>query len=213
MALTKTTIASADVPLLRRTLVLADERRGAESILGDVDLRATHAAWRSVAQRLSISAGTKLPTSPLEHDPAGRLVHPDLQPGCGSIVPFVGVGFTWSSSWVSISTSASLLFPVAVREGSHPGDSLRSSVAFQMQPARIFATRVGVHGRLDGTGELDGEVVRRSGGAAVGVAPEIVLMPVQDLVLSAGASFPVVQEMRGYRATSPVLLASIGVDF
>jgi hypothetical protein len=47
----------------------------------------------------------------------------------------------------------------------------------------------------------------------VGVAPEIVIMPAQDVVVSAGASFPVVQEMRGYRATAPVVLASVGVDF
>jgi hypothetical protein len=30
---------------------------------------------------------------------------------------------------------------------------------------------------------------------------------------AAEKTFPVVQEMRGYRVTAPVLLASVGVDF
>jgi hypothetical protein len=217
LAITPATIVSAEIPLLRRTLRLDGDRSGAESILGDGDLRVTHTAWRSapapVRQRLTISGGVKLPTAPLERDPDGRLVHPDLQPGCGSIVPLVGVAYAWTSSFWSVSTGASLLFPVAVREGAHPGDSLRTSVTLQLQPARVLATRLGVHGRLDSTGELDGAVVRRSGGASVHVAPEIVVSPTQDVVLSAGAAFPVVQEMRGYRGTSPVLLASVGVDF
>jgi hypothetical protein len=69
-----------------------------------------------------------------------------------------------------------LLFPVEVRAGSHPGDSLRASFTMQLQPARALAMRLGVHGRL-------------------------------------GAAFSMIQEMRGYRATAPVLLASVGVDF
>jgi hypothetical protein len=164
-------------------------------------------------RRLTIAAGMKLPTAPLERDPSGALVHPDLQPGCSSVVPLVAMSYAWTSSWWSVSTGASLLLPVAVREGAHSGDSFRASLSMQLQPARVLATRLGLFGRLDGTGELDGEVVKRSGGASVHVAPEIVLSPVADVVVSVGAAFPVVQEMRGYRATSPVLLASAGVDF
>jgi hypothetical protein len=235
MAVLPTTIVSAEVPILRRSLELDESKaavalptsapRNAEThsmsssamTLGDVELRASHTAWRSepasITRRLTVSAGMKLPTAPLERDPSGQLVHPDLQPGCGSIAPMLGVAHSWRASLWSLSTGVSVLFPVAVREGAHPGDSLRASTTLQLQPTRILATRLGVNGRLDGTGELDGEVVRRSGGAAVYLAPEVVVMPTQDVVLAAGASFPVVQEMRGYRATAPVLLASVGVDF
>ena len=238
MAITPATIIGAEVPLLRRTLSLAapqasgtapgamqlpprETADGAGSVskmmLGDVELRASHTAYRSapapVMRRLTISAGLKLPAAPLERDPSGQLVHPDLQPGCGSLVPIVGLSHAWTTSLWSLSTGVSVLFPIAVRDGSHSGDSFRASTTLQLQPTRILATRLGVFGRLDGTGELDGEVVRRSGGASVYAAPEVVLMPAQDLVLSAGASFPVVQGMRGYHATAPILLASVGVDF
>jgi hypothetical protein len=231
MAVGTATIVAADVPVLRRSLALeqraaagtfalppaASSRTSQTTSLGDVELRATHTAWKSgpalVTERLTIAAGVKLPTAPLEHDPAGALVHPDLQPGCGSIVPLVAISYAWTSSFWSAWTSASLLFPVEVRAGSHPGDSLRASFTMQLQPTRALATRLGVHGRLDSTGELDGEPVRRSGGASVFVAPEIVVSPTQDVVLGIGAAFPMIQEMRGYRATAPVLLASVGVDF
>jgi len=217
------TIVAADVPVLRRSLALEGPRplststASSATIPGDAELRVAHTAWKSgpapVTQRLTISAGVKLPTAPLEHDPSGALVPPDLQPGCGSVVPMVGLSYAWTSSLWSAWTSASLLFPVEVRSGSHPGDSLRGSFTLQLQPARILATRLGVHGRLDSTGELDGAPVKESGGASVYVAPEIALSPTQDVVISAGAAFPAIQAMRGYHATSPVLLASIGVDF
>jgi hypothetical protein len=233
-ALGTATILAAEIPLLQRTLVLrgpgASPQAGAvipvreagaqetrTMMVGDAELRVTHTPWRStpspVSRRLTISGGMKLPTAPLERDPSGALVHPDLQPGCSSIVPMIALSYAWASSLWSAWTGASLLLPVAVREGAHSGDSLRASFTMQLQPARVVATRLGVFGRLDSTGELEGEVVRRSGGASVHVAPEIVLSPVADVVVSLGAAFPVVQEMRGYRATSPVLLASAGVDF
>lgn len=233
LAVGRATIVGAEVPLLRRTLVLDDPpatqagpalaapseevRATSAASLGDVELRATHMAWRSapsaVVRRLTISGGFKLPTAPLELDPAGRQVHPDLQPGCGSIVPLIAVSHAWTSSLWSATTGASLLFPVSVREGSHPGDSLRASFTLQLQPSRALAMRLGAHGRLDGTGEMNDEVVRRSGGASLHVAPELVVSPTTDVVVGVGASFPVLQEMRGYRATAPVLLASLGVDF
>lgn len=232
LAIGRDALVGADVPLLRRSLELAGRRPRASGLgppagdespttstpsVGDAELRAAFTAWRSAPggtnRRFTLLAGTKLPTAPLERDPAGELVHPDLQPGCGSVVPTIGGSYAWTSSAWAAWASASLLFPVSVRSGAHSGDSLRASLGAQLQPTRIFATRLGVHGRLDGTGELGGEVVRASGGASVHVAPELVLSPTSDVVLALGASFPVVQEMRGYRATSPVLLASVGVDF
>jgi hypothetical protein len=231
VAVGRDTLVGAELPLLRRTLEgegpqasglrprAGDESRGTQSNVGvgDLELRATHTAWRSAPsmtnRRFTIAGGVKLPTAPLERDPAGNIVHPDLQPGCGSVVPLVGGSYAWISSLWSAWASASLLFPVSVRDGAHPGDSLRGSLGMQLQPSRILATRLSVHGRLDGTGELAGEVVRASGGASVHVAPELVVSPTQDVVLALGASFPLVQEMRGYRATTPVLLASVGVDF
>jgi hypothetical protein len=203
------TMIGADVPVLHRSV---DTQK--ETILGDVELRVTHTLTRSIGRHLSLDGGIKLPTAPIDHDRQGRVLTPDLQPGCSSLVPFLGATYMWSGSLVSAWTSASLLLPVSVRENApHPGDSVRGSATVQLQPTAAFATRLGAHARYDSTGEIDGAAVPRSGGAAVYVAPEIVLAPVSDLVLSFGAAFPIVQAMRAYRATSPVLLASVGLDF
>lgn len=222
MAVLPTTLVGVDVPVLHRSLE-SSTRAGRErlersvSSLGDVEVRASHTAWRSgigsSAQRFVVGAGVKLPTAPLELAPSGEEVHPDLQPGCGSVTPVVEATYAWSSTLWSAWTTASLVFPVSVREGAHPGDSLRASATMQLQPTRAFATRLGVHGRYDTSGEAYGQVVKDSGGASLHIAPEIVISPVTDLVIGVGASFPAVQAMRGYRATTPVLLASIGIDF
>lgn len=219
MAVLPTTLLGVEIPLLHRTLALQTRAPApqAKPTMGDVEVRASHTAWKtgigSSAQRFVIGAGVKLPTAPLELAPNGKEVHPDLQPGCGSVVPVIEATYAWSSSLWSAWTSASLVFPVSVREGAHPGDSLRGSFTMQIQPTRVFATRIGVHGRYDTTGEAYGGVVKDSGGASLHVAPEMVISPVTDVVIGVGASFPIVQAMRGYRTTSPVLLASVGVDF
>lgn len=210
-------LLSADVPLLRRRLTgtsvagsaVDDERLS----LGDVEVRASYVALRTPTRRLSFHGGSKAPTSPLERDASGRWVPTDLQPGCGAIVPVVGATYTMTSSMLSFWTSASFLMPMSVRGGPHPGDSLRAAMTVQVQPVRVFAARAGVHGRLDSAGDIDGQVDRRSGGASVFVSPELVVRPVPDLLVSAGAALPVVQETRGHRVTAPILLAGVGYDF
>jgi hypothetical protein len=212
-------LVGAEIPVLRRTittdvLLLAGRSpRVDETILGDVEARATYSAYRTIGRHLTLDAGLKAPTAPVDHDSAGRVVTPDLQPGCSSIVPFAGATYLVSGALASTWVSASLLMPVSIRDAPHPGDSLRASWTLQLQPAPAFATRLGVFGRYDSTAEVDGAALPRSGGAAVHVAPEIVLSPVPDLVFTVGAAFPLIQEMRAYRSTSPVLLASAGLDF
>jgi len=199
VAVTSATMLGVGVPIVHRTL----------TTLGDVELRVDQTLTRSVGSHVSFDGGVKLPTAPA--DPS---LPPDLQPGCSSVVPFVGVTAAWSASLFSWWTSLSVLMPFAVTTSApHPGDSARASGTLQIQPSRFFATRLGAFARWDSTGEVDGAAVPQSGGGSVHVSPQIVLAPVSDLVISFGAAFPVVQAMRAYRSTSPVLLASAGFDF
>ena len=214
VAIGEGTLIGAAVPVLRRSIAVEGAALDHVS-LGDVEARVSHVAWSTgpavVGRRLTASASLKGPTAPIEHG-----VPTDLQPGCGSIVPGVGLTYTWTfsgSPLVSVWTSATLLLPLSVREGPHPGDSLRGSTTLQVQPSTWIATRASVHARWDAAGDRDGAVDRGSGGAAVYAAPEIVLSPASDLVVSAGVSVPVVQAMRGYRVTAPIALVGIGLDF
>lgn len=204
------TMLSADVPVLRRDVRGTAPRVG----LGDVELRATHTAWRNArGQRLTLGGGLKLPTAPLEHDTSGVPVPPDLQPGCGAVMPFVAVTYAAMGSLLSAWTTVSFYLPAAGRDGPHPGASLRGSGMLQVQPFDLVAARLGAHGRWDGRGDDGNEVIRSSGGGAAHASAEIVLAPVKDIVITAGVALPVVQEMRAYRATSPVAMLGIGVDF
>ena len=205
-------LVSVDAPILRRSLSL-DGAASDRWMIGDVEGRVSWVAYRSRSRRLAVHGGIKAPTAPLERDPAGAMVPTDLQPGCGAIAPLVSATYTWTSTLVTAWTTATLLFPVAVRAGLHPGDSPRASTTIQLQPARVFATRLGVHGRLDAAGDRDGEVDAQSGGASVFVSPELVVSPVSDLVVSVGAAFPIVQETRGHRVTAPIALVGVGWDF
>ncbi len=208
------TLVGAYVPALHRTIDTPGAARETQTTLGDVELRVTYTALRAIGRHLSIDGGLKLPTAPIEHDGAGRTLTPDLQPGCSALVPLVGATYLWSGALVSAWTSVSLLMPVSVRPNApHPGDSVRASATMQLQPSPVLATRLGAYARYDSTAEQDGEALPRSGGASVHLAPELVLAPARDLVVTIGAAFPVVQAMRAYRSTSPVLLASAGVDF
>jgi len=229
IAVSRTVVVGGEVPVLSRSIGRASVQ-ASQVVAGDAELRVTHTAWASsgglppgrgqpgrVSKRLAVGAGVKLPTAPTEIDPTGEDVPPDLQPGCASVAPMVSVVYALTGSIgvpVAAWATTSLLFPVSVRAAPHPGDSLRASVTAQIQPTRAVGARVALLGRLDGAGERrDGEVDRRSGGGAAHLSTEIVLAPVADVVLALGASFPVVQAMRGYRSTQPVLLASLGVDF
>ncbi|MEZ4263737.1 MAG: hypothetical protein R3B36_31885 [Polyangiaceae bacterium] len=229
VALGPSTMVGVSAPLVLRAVTSRGLTEGAtlgapradarveRAMPGDVELRAAHTAYRSrpatIARRLTLGLTLKLPTAPIDRDARGAALHPDLQPGCGSIVPWVSATYGWSAALWSAWSSAGFLLPASVRDGPHPGASLRASATLQLQPTTKLATRLGVHGRWDGAGELDDEVVKASGGAAVHVAPEIVLSPTTDVVVSLGASFPAIQAMRGYRSTSPVVLASVGLDF
>lgn len=210
LAVATDTMIGADVPVLRRDVRGTNPRVG----LGDVELRATHTAWRSAqGRRFTLGGGVKLPTAPLEHDAAGVPVPPDLQPGCGAVMPFVAVTYAAMGSLLSAWTTVSFYLPAAVRDGPHPGASLRGSGLLQVQPFDLLAARLGAHGRWDGRGDDGNEVIRTSGGAAAHASGELVLSPARDVVISAGVALPVVQEMRAYRATSPVAMLGVGVDF
>lgn len=210
IAVATDTMVGADVPVLRRDVRGTNARVG----IGDVELRATHTAWRNAGgQRFTLGGGLKLPTAPLEYDAAGVVVPPDLQPGCGAVMPFVAVTYAAMGTLFSAWTTLAFYLPAAVRDGPHPGASLRASGLLQVQPFDLLAARFGAHGRWDGRGDDGNEVIRTSGGGAAHASAEIVLAPGKDFVLSAGVAMPVVQEMRAYRATSPVAMLGVGLDF
>jgi hypothetical protein len=218
VALSDTVLLSAHVPGLSRDV----RRIGAPPVtrvsLGDVEARANVVAWSDFAgptkKRLLLLVGLKAPTAPLQRDGAGELLPVSLQPGCGSIVPALGFTYVASRGIGTFATGLSIALPYSVREGPHPGDSVRTSTTFQVQALPELATRFGLHTKLDSAGErAPGEDDRDSGGFVGYAGTELVLAPVGDLVVSVGALFPAVQVLRGDHREGAVATATFAYDF
>jgi len=201
-------LISAGVPIVWRTI-------GPQSdvVLGDVELRATAVLWERMRKRIAVFGGFRGPSAPLQKDANGKLLPTDLQPGCGSIVTIAGAYFSIARGLWSATATASVFLPTPVRDGPHPGTSFRIGAIGQFQPSKWFGVRLGAHARYDTSGAIGGQNDPQSGGAIVYVVPEIIVSPVTDLVFSAGASFPALQDLRGYRVASPVALVSASYDF
>ena len=213
---TRDLLFSVVLPGLDRTLHDGGERT---TLLapGDAEARVYDVVWRDpgVPQRtVGLLAGVKLPTAPVEHDVQGAPLPAELQPGCSSVVPYVGAAFGTGGPVVSARGTVLAYLPFSVRAAPHPGDSLRWSAWLQVQPERVLATRFGVRGRIDGTGELAPGVADLNSGGFVGyVTSDVIVSPAQDLVLSIGAAFPVVQLWLGEHHESAMGSVQLAYDF
>jgi hypothetical protein len=209
-------LVSLVVPTLDRTLYDGATHSTTLS-LGDVDLRVYDVAWRRdgrTRRRFAFLAGGRAPTAPVERDTEGAPLPVELQPGCSSIVPYVGAAYVAERGMLSTQLSAVIALPFSVRNAPHAGDSLRMSAWIQAQPARSFATRFGVRARLESTGELaPGAPDFNSGGFAGYVTSDIVVSPAEDVVVSVGAAFPVLQAWLGEHRETAIASAQIAYDF
>ncbi len=215
---TETALVTLAVPALSRSIASLDGSRVVRTSLGDVELGLhvvrTTRFTSGFTQRLGVFVGLKLPTAPREADASGAVLSSALQPGCGSLVPAGGVDYALRSGTWSAYGGASLWLPFAVRSGPHAGESLRASVRVQWQPARTIAFRVGPVARLDAAGELTGGASDpNSGGAVVYAAGSIVVTPVTDVTIEAGAFVPAVEALRGEHREGAIAALTIGSDF
>lgn len=205
-------LLTAGIPIVWRTI-----GPSSDVVLGDVELRATINIWQStfapVRQRIGVFGGFRGPTAPVQKDATGKPLPTDLQPGCGSIVTLAGAYWSIAHREWSLTTTASVFLPTPVRDGPHPGTSFRAGVVGQFQPSKWVGFRLGAHGRYDTSGAIGNTSDPGSGGAVLYVVPELVFSPAKDLVLSAGASFPAAQDLKGYRVIGPVALLSVSYDF
>jgi hypothetical protein len=213
---TRDLLFSLTVPALERSLHDVASRTSA-LIPGDVDARVYGVASRSIdatRRQLGFFGGFKGPTAPIERDMFGVPLPVELEPGCGSIVPYVGSAYAIGRGRYSGQVSAALYLPFSVRDQPHPGDSLRTTAWLQIQATHAFATRFGMSTRLDSTGQLSATVADLNSGGFVGyVTTDVLVSPTTDLVVAAGAMFPVVQAWFGVHRESTITGLRAAYDF
>lgn len=208
-------LAAVVVPGLYRSM-RSQKASGGEAVLGDVDARTSYRLWSSGdrQRQLHLVGGLKFPTAPIQSDREGRPLSAELQPGCGSLVPYVGVDYTSTVRMWTLISGGSVFLPVPVREGPHPGYSARARAAVQVQPIRVLAARAGVSARFDATGELSpGRNDPSSGGLVGYVTAGVLVSPTSDLVVSLEAFFPVLQALRGEHRELTIFGAGVAYDF
>ena len=147
--------------------------------LGDVEIAARYATWRSVnlgigrVQELAVTAGTSAPTGPNSLRSAGERIDEHGQPGAGSWGPFAGVHYRFEQrSWLGFAS----LSGRAHSENSYNytyGSALLWSVHGQYFPTRRVVLDLGLDGRHAAVDKDGGERVVNTGGTVLAAAPGV----------------------------------------
>jgi hypothetical protein len=205
------------VPLLYRQAAFHDGATTRFFTVGDIELRAKQFVFNGrrggFQHNVAIQGGVKAPSAPVQNDDRGVPLPAALQPGMGAVTPFAGV-FYGVGRWPwSFFASATVYLPFAVRDSAHASDSFRASASVQRQVGRAFAARIGIDTRLDGSGDTNGKPDPNSGGFVAYLSPALVVSPVVDLLLAAGAHVPFGQALQGRHHESTIAALSVTYDF
>jgi hypothetical protein len=187
--------------------------------LGDVELGARFALWRSVEvghrrmQELALGAGSSLPTGRKDARDAGALVDPHGQLGTGAWGPFAGLHYRLEVGDLSTFVSASykLRTQASYFDGTRYkfGDAFLWSVHGQYRVASRVALDLGVdarHAKADRFTDVDGTVdpaVGNTGGTLLSLAPGVYVDAVTNVWLFARAQVPVVKDLKGDQNVLP----------
>lgn len=208
---------SLTAPLVRRVIDFPNLARDTTLALGDLELRARAFVWRDRSfdpnHLVAVVAGVELPTarSWATADDAARPV--ELQIGSGSFDPIAGLTYSYFGSQVSFHAVSTVLVPTRGFEGTRQGLSWRTSLAAQYQPFTYFGVRVGADARLDRPAVEPGGSPDPNSGGLVGFATfGAVSSVLEDLVVQASLSIPVVQHLEGEQGESLAFMAGVTYD-
>jgi hypothetical protein len=184
---------------------------------GDLEIRSKLFVYRdrALAPRhlLALMLGLKAPTAPFRRDSEGELLPLEAQAGTGSWDLLVGPSYALFEGSFSLYASAQAQLPIVTSDDLEPGASLRATLAPQLQVLESFAVRGAVEARADRVSEEEGEVDPNSGGVVVFAGGDLLVSPLLDLTLAAGARLPVLQALRGFHREGPVLNIALNYDF
>jgi hypothetical protein len=223
---------TATIPLVDKTIhtvgggsdVVTSDQTG----LGDVEVAARYALWRSVdlgvgrVHEVAVTAGTAIPTgSSNARDAAGALIDPHGQLGTGGWGPFLGLTYRFEQgNWLAFgSVSGRLRTEATYFDGSKYkfGDALLWSIHGQYHPAGWVALDLGVDGRyaradrMTEAGGMLHDPVDNTGGTVLAASPGIYLNASGGLWIFARGQVPFYKKLLGEQDVLPSFTA--GVQF
>jgi hypothetical protein len=210
---------SVTVPLVTKTM----STRGAAGStptsdvtgLGDVEVAARWAPWRSVSlgmgrvQELALSAGTSTPTGANDLRAGGERIDEHGQPGTGAWGPFAGIHYRFEQGrWIGFASLSGRVHTVN-GFGYRYGSAALWSVHGQFAPTRRGVLDLGVDGRHAAADVAGGEQVPSTGGTVLSAAPGIYLNAVGGAWLFVRGQLPFHQDLFGWQKVFPSFAAGV----
>lgn len=162
---------------------------------------------------ISLVVNARLPTAPTLHAQNGTAFETDAQLGPGAFVPGLGVfysafiGDTWST-FVSVLGE----LPTEGRYGLRVGPSASLFATVQYQPWRFLGFRAGLDNRYEFTSYQNGVVDNSMRGLVMQAVADVVVSPVSEVIVFAGARIPFLQLRDGPVVQSPIFLVTVVLD-
>jgi len=208
---------SVTVPVLFRSLESADLSRDQSTNLGDVEALGKWVLFRdrdfAARHLVSLLAGMRFPTAPLQRLPDGTVLTSDIQAGPGAWWFIAGASYygRLGGPW-SIYASVLGYLPTKGREGLEPAPTGRGTLHVQAQPWPWLSLRLGTDLRLDGVWHENGEVSPDTGGFIAFLSPAVLVSPATDWLIQLGVRIPVINALEGAHTEGTYASLSLVVD-
>jgi hypothetical protein len=183
--------------------------------LGDIEVGARYAVWRSVrlgvgrVQELALTAGTSLPTGPNDLSSGGERIDERGQPGRGSWSPFAGLHYRIEQGrWLAF---ASVSGRVSTENGFGYtyGPAFLWSLHGQYFPTRRVVLDLGVDGRTAAADRSNGETVVNTGGTVLVAAPGVYVNAASRTWLFVRGQIPFYKDFLGNQNQLPTIVAGL----
>jgi len=205
------------LPLLSRTVEYVNLARHNTNAMGDVELHARIFLFRDrdydARHLVSVLAGVRLPTAPLQRGKGGALLPIELQSGTGSFAPALGLAYAHFAFPWSLYVSAATTYATPGPEGFRASRTLATTVAGQYQLHSTFGLRLGVDSRLEGKSLEGGIASPDSGGWISFAAGELLWSPSMDWTLYGSVRLPVWNALDGHHLEGPIFGTGVSYDF
>jgi hypothetical protein len=196
--------------------------------LGDAELGARYALWRSInlgmgrAQEFGLAGGIMIPTGAHDAKAAnGTLVDPHGQLGTGAWGPFLGIHYRFEQiNWLGFADFSYRMRTTASHfDGSKYkfGDAALWSVHGQYRPLATLAVDLGIDGRfarvdkVTDTGDTSSSTQGNTGGTLLSVAPGVYFNAVGSFWVFARGQIPFYKSLDGEQDIKPSL--ALGLQY
>ena len=184
--------------------------------LGDVELGARYAVWRSVdlgigrVQEIAVSAGTSFPTGANgATDATGERVDEHGQLGTGSFGPYAGLHYRFEQvQWEAFASVSGRMHNANSYDYTY-GPAVLWSVHGQYRPMTGLALDLGVDGRYAKADTDHGASVDSTGGWVLAASPGVYVKTFGDLWVFARGQVPFWERLFGDQKVKPTVLGGL----